>query len=353
MPIYRIENEQITAIARTTFGNEGLKERQDLQQMLKSQIDIISPDTLVVAEEFGDWEDSRRRIDLLGIDKNANLIVVELKRTEDGGYMDLQAIRYASMISTLTFDKLVHTYARFLSDNDSELNARESLLNFLEWPEPDEDQFGQEVKIVLASAEFSKELTTSVMWLNDFGIDIRCVRMHPYANNGDVLLDVQTVIPIPEVADYQIRIREKKQKEREARSSNRDFTKFNVSVAGQQYEALSKRWMMFHIISQVIEHGISPIDVQRAIDLMPQRGKKLFEILDGELDASEVYEKLMIGDTGGRVAKAKRFFSGEGEYFCCDNKTYVLTNQWGKMSTVIVDALAKQFPHLNIEIRPE
>ncbi len=43
----------------------------------------------------------------------------------------------------------------------------------------DEEQFGQEVKIVLASAEFSKELTTSVMWLNDFGLDIRCVRMHP------------------------------------------------------------------------------------------------------------------------------------------------------------------------------
>jgi len=33
---------------------------------LREQIEIISPDTLVVAEEFGDWEESRRRIDLLG-----------------------------------------------------------------------------------------------------------------------------------------------------------------------------------------------------------------------------------------------------------------------------------------------
>jgi hypothetical protein len=28
----------------------------------------FAPDVLVIAEEFGDWEDSRRRIDLLAID---------------------------------------------------------------------------------------------------------------------------------------------------------------------------------------------------------------------------------------------------------------------------------------------
>ena len=42
------------------------------------------------------------------------------------------------------------------------------------------------------------------MWLNDFGLDIRCVRMHPYRNGNETLLDVHTVIPIPEAADYQV-----------------------------------------------------------------------------------------------------------------------------------------------------
>ena len=107
MSLYHISNNNITPIKRTTFASQGLRERQDLQQLLKSQIEIISPNTLLVAAEFGDWEDSRRRIDLLGIDKNANLVVIELKRTEDGGHMELQSIRYAAMISTLTFDKMV------------------------------------------------------------------------------------------------------------------------------------------------------------------------------------------------------------------------------------------------------
>ena len=66
MPIYRIDNKKIIRIERTTFAQQGLRERNDLQALLKSQIDVISPDTLIVAEEFGEWEDSRRRIDLLG-----------------------------------------------------------------------------------------------------------------------------------------------------------------------------------------------------------------------------------------------------------------------------------------------
>ncbi len=349
MPIYRIDNNKITPIERTTFAQQGLRERHDLQTLLKAQIDVISPDTLIVAEEFGEWEDSRRRIDLLGIDKGANLVVIELKRTEDGGHMELQAIRYAAMISTLTFDKLVTIYERYLNDNNIEQDPTESLLEFLDWNEPDEEQFGQEVKIVLASAEFSKELTTSVMWLNDFGLDIRCVRMHPYTSDGQTFIDVQTVIPIPEVADYQVRIREKKQKERESRKSARDFTKYDVSIAGKEYPAQSKRWMMFQLISGVLKNGGTP---QQVIEAIPWRKKQLFEIFEGNLNAGQVYEQIMKDDVGGAIPRAKRFFCSEGEVFHFDDKTYVLTNQWGRRSLEAVDSLAKMFPNLNIDIHP-
>ena len=151
MPIYRVHDGKIVPAERTTSAGRGLRERSDLQTLLKSHIDVISPDTLVVAEEFGDWEDSRRRIDLLGLDRNANPVVIELKRTQDGGHMDLQAIRYAAMISTLTFDGLVGICETYLHQNGTEENARESLLEFLDWPDPDDQAFGQDVRIILAS----------------------------------------------------------------------------------------------------------------------------------------------------------------------------------------------------------
>ena len=83
MAIYEITSDQIRTITETSFSVAGFRERADLQRLLRSNVGVISPDTLVIAEEFGEWEDSKRRIDLLGLDKDANLVVIELKRTED------------------------------------------------------------------------------------------------------------------------------------------------------------------------------------------------------------------------------------------------------------------------------
>ena len=236
MAIYGIDDERIVPIEATTFEQLGMHERNGLQKLLKHNIEVISPDTLIVAEEFGEWEGSQRRVDLVGIDKDANLVVIELKRTKDGGHMELQAIRYAAMISTLTFDKLVDIYKDFLDKNDPDQaqDAKRRLLNFFEWEKPNEELFGLEVRIVLASQDFSEELTTSVMWLNDFDLDIRCVKMHPYVNNGqfETLLDIQTVIPIPEAEDYQVRIREKKQRERVSRQNTRNYEKYDITING-------------------------------------------------------------------------------------------------------------------------
>src|ERR1044071_4741215 len=171
MAIYEIQQDGLVRLKDTAFSDEGVRERDDLQRLLREQIDIISPDTLVIAEEFCDWEDSRRRIDLLGLDKEANLVVIELKRTDDGGHMELQALRYAAMISTMTFDKVVQVYTEYLGRDNGDENAERNLLEFLEWDESDNENFAQEVRIVLVSAEFSKEITSTVLWLNDYGLD--------------------------------------------------------------------------------------------------------------------------------------------------------------------------------------
>ncbi|MBF0393024.1 MAG: DUF4268 domain-containing protein, partial [Alphaproteobacteria bacterium] len=78
--------------------------------------------------------------------------------------------------------------------------------------------------IILASADFSKELTTAVMWMNDHDIDIRCVRLKPYRMaNGTVLMDVQQLIPLPEATSFQTQIGVKKQAERQSRSDRHEL----------------------------------------------------------------------------------------------------------------------------------
>ncbi len=156
--VYRYTNNGIEPIQDATFAELGLTERDDLQRLLRDQIEIIAPDTLVISEEFADWDGSQRRIDLLAIDRDANLVVIELKRTVDGGHMDLQAIRYASMISSMTFAHAVRIFASYNELRGRNVDAEQTILAFLGWGEPSEEDFGNDVRIVLHRPSLAKRL---------------------------------------------------------------------------------------------------------------------------------------------------------------------------------------------------
>ena len=339
MAIYQVTDNEIKTISRTTFSESGLKEREDLQRLLKHQIEIISPDTLVVAEEFGEWDESRRRIDLLGIDKQANIVVIELKRTEDGGHMELQAVRYAAMVSTLTFDRLVDIYTDYIKANDLDLDAEASILEFLGWDEKEEDEFAQEVKIVLASAEFSRELTTTVMWLNDYGLSIRCVRMHPYASDGKILLDVQSVIPIPEIEDYQVKIREKRQKERASRASSRDQSRYSIYFNNEEaHSHIRKADIGYCTVQLLNEKGLINQDVFEFLREDHTCRKQLIKTEEEMSDTEVKYKKY-------RVTKAPELVFKEIEYYVARN--------WGqKSANVFTKKMSEKFPSISYEVHP-
>jgi len=327
MAIYEITSSAIKKIDETTFCTAGLKERYDLQRLLREQVDVISPGTLVIAEEFGEWEESKRRIDLLGIDKEANLVVIELKRTEDGGHMDLQAVRYAAMVSTMTFEKAVEVYYGHLRETGSSLNAQEVMLEFLGWDEPDEDRFGQDVRIVLASAEFSKELTTAVLWLNQRELDIRCVRLRPYSLDGRVLMDVQQIVPLLEAADYQVQVREKSKKERESRVSNVDFTRFDVTIDGQSFPAQWKRNAIYLVCKRLCENGVPP---DKITELMDWRRNRVWRVAPGQLGSGDFLQAMTTATAQGEGAfDAGRWYCDEGQLVHANGKTYAFSNQWG------------------------
>jgi Domain of unknown function (DUF4268) len=225
MPIFQVTPNELKALGETNFGAEGIMERKDLQRLIRGQISVLDERVMVVAEEFCDWLDASRRIDLLCLDSDANLVVVELKRTEDGGHMELQALRYAAMVSAMTFEQLVETFARYQNKVEPDIEAsRSAILQFLKWDDVNEDQFARDVRIILAAADFSKELTTAVMWLVERDIDIRCIRLRPYRMaEGTVLLDVQQLIPLPEATEFQTQIGVKKQAQRRNRSERHEL----------------------------------------------------------------------------------------------------------------------------------
>ncbi len=345
MAIYKLDNEKIIELQNTTFANENIDERNDLQKYFLNSIDVIEPDLFVIANEFNDWQDSRRSIDILCIDKDANLVVIELKKTEDGGHMELQSIRYAAMISKMTFTKAVQTYTKYVEKHQLEIeNPEEEILNFLEWSEPREEQFGQDIRIILISADFSKEITTSVLWLNERDLDIKCIRVKPQRDNGILYFDIQQIVPLPETQDYQVKIREKVSEERQSRrdSSYRDFSKYNVTINGIEEKNLSKRRAMFFVISNVINSGIKPED------LFDITKTKRWIWVEKICNTREDFEKEDIKNR--KTYDSSRWFIEDNELFVIGERTYAFSNQHSSEAFNLINKIFEKYPELNGKI---
>lgn len=229
MALYEIQTDKLSAVPTTTFAAEAILERKHLQRMLRADTSPLGEDLLVLAEEYGNWEDSNRRIDLLCLDREGTLVVVEIKRTEDGGHIELQAIRYAAMVSSMTLDQAVAAHAKYLGGEpaEAEVRARNAVTEFLNLESIEEAELVDEVRIILVSADFSSEITTSVMWLNKRGLDIRCVRLRPYKMGDKVLVDATQIIPLPEATDYEVKLREQTQEVKKLRSKRQEsFRRF-------------------------------------------------------------------------------------------------------------------------------
>jgi hypothetical protein len=326
MPIYTFEYQSttISKLDTASFNSLGILERQHLQAALKNNIQAISPHTLIIAEEFCEWDDSNRRIDLLGIDRDGNIIVIELKRDATGAHMELQALRYGAMVSTMTFSQAVDIYQKYLGDSK---NAKDELRKFLNWEEEKEAEFPKDVRIVLAAADFSKEIATAVMWLNQKDLDIRCVRMKPYKLGETVLLDIEQIIPLPEAQDYQIKIKQQvviqKAAKMEIESNKRAKYIFNGNVYGAGRIVLA--------VIKKICHDNQEYNLEKLQEIFPKIHPTYYTVTTKD-NAQNILE----------TTKHKRYYLNQEDIIkTSDDRELSVSNQWGRDGA---NAFIRQIP---------
>lgn len=211
MALYEWKENDLELVGKVTFETEKLQE-QDLQRALRDAPHVLEEELFIVAEEYSNWEESGRSIDLLALDSKGRLVVVELKRTLTGNHMDLQAVRYAAMVANMTFAQVVDAHKDYLVGRGEEEDAEKRIREHL--GEPGDEIASSVPRILLASGAFSSELTTSVLWLNDNGLEITCVRLDLHRTGDGLYLSSSQVIPIPQASDYQVRMRDKSREQR-------------------------------------------------------------------------------------------------------------------------------------------
>lgn len=200
-------------ILPSSFTSLNIWERQHIEEWVRSNPELLGEDLLIVSIEFDRFTNSSDRLDVLALDRSGNLVVVELKRDPSAGYADLQAIRYAAMVSSMTIELLLPYYIAYRQKYDEEVmsegEAKDQIIEFVE-----SDTFvelSNKPRIILCSEGFSQEITATVLWLRGSGIDISCVKITPYKVGTQVVIVPKVVIPLEEARQYLIDIKRKEE----------------------------------------------------------------------------------------------------------------------------------------------
>jgi hypothetical protein len=196
------KNRSLAPVERKRLGDAGLKERTDVQAMIRANpnafFEEIGERLLLLGEEVKPSLHVTDRIDLLAIDENGSLAVIELKRGTDKLQL-LQALTYAAMISSWTLEQALAECAKLTRRSTAE--AKDDLGQFL--PGGDLDTVNRAQRVLLIAEEFDWEVLATSRWLTEsHGLDIRCYRLALSVEGELEYLTCTCIYPPAELDDH-------------------------------------------------------------------------------------------------------------------------------------------------------
>lgn len=208
--VFSVDEAHCEPVASISLAEAGLTERAHLQEWVLEHPEMLGPDVLVVTSEFDRWKAAgsapKDRLDVLGLDSDGRLVVAELKRDQAPETTDMQALKYAAMVSRFTASVLADRHAAFLrqrGDAVTEAEAQERLeahagfaLTSATLSRP---------RIVLLATSFPQSVTATAVWLNEMGVDVTLMRFQAYRmHSGEVAVTVSKQYPVPEAEEFAI-----------------------------------------------------------------------------------------------------------------------------------------------------
>jgi hypothetical protein len=201
-----IENKRLIELKPVNFGDLKLTEPYDIEDWIEKTPKVLGEELLIISRQY--YMPSGKKLDLLALDKKANLVIIELKRDNSGTEVEWQAIKYASYCANFLVDDILEIFASYLGID--EIEAKSIIEEFID---VNLENLNENQRIILVSKEFHSDVISAVLWLRDFEINIECIRLKPFQTpDKQLIISPELIIPLPEAKDYIIR-KEKKEKE--------------------------------------------------------------------------------------------------------------------------------------------
>lgn len=285
-----IANKRLIELTLVNFGDLKLTEPYDIEDWIEKTPKVLGEELLIITRQY--FVPSGKKLDLLAVDKKANLVIIELKRDNSGSEVEWQAIKYASYCANFLTDDIFEIFAAYLGTEQTEAQSK-----IEEFIDVDLENLNDNQRIILVAKEFHSDVISAVLWLRDFEINIECIRLKPFLTpDNQLIISPELIIPLPEAKDYIIR---KEKKEKEHKQSIRST--FSLEKSNLEIEDLKIK----------IQESL-----KRPSDLTP-RVIAFLEIILAEnkkYDREDLKEKLFEKGIGEDVGQAGRYLSNISQF---------------------------------------
>lgn len=254
------DSNRITRLETKRFSELGFRERDHLQEWLAHQPDALGEELLIIQKEFDGFDDTRERLDLLALDKEGNLVIIENKLDDSGRDVMWQALKYASYCSNLKKAQIIEIYQGYLNRYCGGGDATTLLCEFLDTPDLSEVVLNSGInqRLMLIAASFRKEVTSTVLWLLNHGIQVQCMKVTPYAMDSQLFISVEQIIPTPEAKEMMIGMSEKEADEKSTEAELKSRHKIRLDFWEDALEAMkNSQCDLFNNISAGKDHWVS------------------------------------------------------------------------------------------------
>lgn len=260
--MYQIDKDRnrIKPLIVRKFCDLGFTERAHLQEWLANEPKALGEELLIIQKEFDGFDDTSERLDLLALDKDANLLIIENKLDDSGRDVVWQALKYASYCSTLKKNQVVEIFQSYLDKCCNGGDAQSLICDFLNVPDLSEVVInsGNQQRLIFVAAKFRKEVTSTVLWLLSYKIRLQCFKVIPYQMGDELFLQVEQIIPTPEAAEFMIGINEKEAAEKTVEGELKSRHKIRLAFWQQALDALrASKTTLFNNISPSKDHWLT------------------------------------------------------------------------------------------------
>lgn len=206
MPIFKLHNTgtNIDNAILVPATKTNLEMEKHLEGWLESSPWAIAQESIIIIgrQENARTEDGGSLFpDLLGIDKDGNLVIIELKKGRTPRDVISQLLEYAAWANDLSGEKIHEMADNYLNRNNSETVLEKV---FFETFETDVlPSLNQKLRLFVAAEEIAPSVAKVCRFLRQVhGVDVSCVQFHVFqTESGEILVNSENIVGLEDFSE--------------------------------------------------------------------------------------------------------------------------------------------------------